>query len=242
MRMDRYEDDNVESSKKSRTNKNQELYTDVYLNNAYVDIKEINEVVNKEQEVVQEPKKKVETEPINYEYQEKNYDINEYIKEAIENNNDNLKRSLEQTTEIENIIKTINENQLNKEKDNNLLSDLLADSDTTTIVEPLGNIITNTKELDTSIIHKDEMSNELLEEIDDNSSNLELKHGIKESTTNLDEIDSKTDINDENNLESDDSLKDETKIDKKKLFIIIGIVLLIIIVIVFLIYKKIIKF
>ena len=39
MRMDRYENDLCENtSKQTRTTKNQELYTDVYLNNMYVDI------------------------------------------------------------------------------------------------------------------------------------------------------------------------------------------------------------
>ena len=47
MRMDRYDEENVDNLKKSRTDKNQELYTDVYLNNAYVDISEINEVDRK---------------------------------------------------------------------------------------------------------------------------------------------------------------------------------------------------
>jgi len=228
MRMDRYEEDNNDSSKKSRADKNQELYTDVYLNNAYVDISEINEVVNDNGEDYNNIKKKIETEPINYSYQEKNYDINELISIAIENNNDNLKRSLEQTTEIDNIIKTINENQLEKEKENNLLSDLLSDSDTTTIVKTLDTAITDTKELDTSVIHKDEMSNELLNEFEDTKDNtLSIEH---------------KNIQNETEEEIDESLSLETKKSKKVIFIIIGIVLVIAIVVGILIYKKIIKF
>ena len=228
MRMDRYEEDNNDSSKKSRADKNQELYTDVYLNNAYVDISEINEVVNDNGEDYNNIKKKIETEPINYSYQEKNYDINELISIAIENNNDNLKRSLEQTTEIDNIIKTINENQLEKEKENNLLSDLLSDSDTTTIVKTLDTVITDTKELDTSVIHKDEMSNELLNEFED----------TKDNTLSIEP----KNIQNETEEEIDESLSLETKKSKKVIFIIIGIVLVIAIVVGILIYKKIIKF
>ena len=44
MRMDRYDDEEVKE-RPTRTNKNQELYTDVYLNNAYVDISELKEVM-----------------------------------------------------------------------------------------------------------------------------------------------------------------------------------------------------
>ena len=44
MRMDRYDEDEVKE-RVTRTNKNQELYTDVYLNNAYVDISDLKEVL-----------------------------------------------------------------------------------------------------------------------------------------------------------------------------------------------------
>ena len=162
MRMDRY-DESIESSKKTRTNKNQELYTDVYLNNAYVDMNEINDVVT-DNEVKEE--KVIDFKDISYQYKEKNYDIKEIIENAIENNPDSLKRSIEHTTDIENIIKSINENHRENEKNDNLLSELLPDSDTTTIMEPLDTAITNTGLVDTSVIHKDEMSNEIKDEIE----------------------------------------------------------------------------
>ena len=225
MRMDRYEEDNMDASKRSRTDKNQELYTDVYLNNAYVDINEISDVVNDNEENV-DIKKKLDVKTNTYAYEEKNYDINELINQAIENNDDKLKRSIEQTTEIENIIKSINESQSEKKENENLLSDLLADSDTTTIVGPLEDAIVDTKEMDTSIIHKDEMSNEMLESI--------LEDDDKKEVIKNQEVKGE-------NEEIDDSLKDETKINKKKIFIIIGIAVVIIaIVIGILIYKKII--
>ena len=231
MRMDRYEEDNIDASKKSRTDKNQELYTDVYLNNAYVDISEINEVVNDSEKKDISIKKKNEINPINYTYEEKKYDIRELINSAIESNNDNLKRSLEQTNEIENIIKTINENQFEKEKNENLLSDLLEDTktETTTLFNSLNSAITDTKIVDTSILHKNEMSNEMLDEITNESpEEFELVKKNKNIEENKDE-------------EKDNSLANETKINKKKIFIIIGIVLFIIIVLGILIYTKIIK-
>ncbi|MBQ8892405.1 MAG: hypothetical protein IJ068_06060 [Bacilli bacterium] len=247
MRMDRYDEENVDNLKKSRTDKNQELYTDVYLNNAYVDISEINEVVNETNDVETEYKK-VTPEVAPYSYKEKNYDINELIEQAINENQDNLKRSIEQTTEIDSIIKTINENQLKRENSDNLLAALLPDSDTTTIIEPLGEAITSTKMYDTSILHKDEMSNDFLEEFEKEENSPVLEKEIEEEEEILEESaeeeDSKS-LNVESTkkvLEIDDSFANETKIDKKKLFIIIGIVLVIILVLVILIWKKVIKF
>ena len=232
MRMDRYEEENIDNSKKSRTDKNQELYTDVYLNNAYVDISEINEVVNEEKDVIDNNNSKKGVLVLPYEYKEKKYDINDLILEAIAKNDDNLKRSLEQTTEIDSIIKTINENRLKKEKDDNLLSSLLADSDTTTIMEPLGSIIEDTKNYDTSILHKNEMSNELLDELTNENQNMSSEK-IKEDNQN--------NISTTEKEEVDDSLKDEIKINKKVIFIVVGVILLIIVIIGILISKKIIK-
>ena len=46
MRMDRYnENDTTSEVLKTRTNKNQELYTDVYMNNVYVDINNLKNVM-----------------------------------------------------------------------------------------------------------------------------------------------------------------------------------------------------
>ena len=125
MRMDRYDGEEIDVSKKSRTDKNQELYTDVYLNNAYVDISEIEEAVDEENKetLVENVEIKPEIEVVPLVYNEKKYDINSLIEEAIENNNDNLKRSIEHTTEIDGIIKSINEAQ--KEKEQNSDKELL---------------------------------------------------------------------------------------------------------------------
>lgn len=224
MRMDRYEDDNLDALKKSRTDKNQELYTDVYLNNAYVNISEINEISKEDSEEEKIKKeldsKKIEIEP--YTYEEKNYDINSIITEAIKNNSDNLKRSLEETTEIESIIKSINENQIKKEKEENLLENLLPDSNTTSIIKPLDEAIVNTDNIDTSIIHKDEMSDDMLK-------TLEIENKVESSKEH-------------DYYDTDDSFKNETKSSKKIIFIIISIIILICIIIGLLIFKKIIKF
>ena len=212
--MDRYEEPN-ENLKKSRTNKNQELYTDVYLNNAFININEISEVVN-DNSIPKEKNIHIKNDYQEYSYEEKNYDIKEIIAEAINNNTDNLKRSLEQTTEIESIIKSINESQLQMKENNNLLEDLLPDNDTTTVVEPLSGII-NTSEFNTRDIQKDQMSNDLVNELSENK---------------IDKFDEQI---------VDESLKDETKINKKPIFIILGIIFFIAILLFILIKLKIIK-
>lgn len=223
MRMDRYDEEEVDGIKQTRTNKNQELYTDVYLNNAYVDISDLKEVIEEEEENKQEVKK-AKPEVIAYSYIEKNYDINKIIEEAIKNKEeDNIKRSLDTDSDIDNILESINENQKEKEKDDNLLGDLLPDSNNTTVVMPLEKPILDTSLIDTSVIHKDEMSNEILEELDDD----EELYTEKEEKDETDEI--------------DESFKNETKINKKLIFIIVGIVLVIAIILGILIWKKVIK-
>ena len=93
MRMDRYEEEEkTNDTKQTRTNKNQELYTDVYLNNVYVDINNLKEVMereNFEEDNKQETLKVVkETLPTSHPYQEKKYDIVSIIDEAIKNKKD----------------------------------------------------------------------------------------------------------------------------------------------------------
>ncbi len=127
MRMDRYEEEEkTNDTKQTRTNKNQELYTDVYLNNVYVDINNLKEVMereNFEEDNNQETLKVVkETLPTSHPYQEKNYDIVSIIDEAIKNKkDDNLKRNLDieniNSLEIDSIIESINESQKEEEKE-----------------------------------------------------------------------------------------------------------------------------
>src|SRR5699024_4599356 len=150
MRMDRYEEkEKTNDTKQTRTNKNQELYTDVYLNNVYVDINNLKEVMERENydENNNQETLKIVKEPlsVNNSYQEKNYDILSIIDEAIKNKkDDNLKRNLDieniNNLEIDSIIQSINENQKEEEKElkkDNLLADLMPNDDNTTVIAPL---------------------------------------------------------------------------------------------------------
>ena len=157
MRMDRYEEENSkQDSKQSRLNKNQELYTDVYLNNVYVDINSISEVVNSSDEKKEEVKVHKEPIEIDYTYEEKNYDINAILEKALENKqDDNLKRSIDIASneeKIENVIESINEKMQEEKKEaleDDLLSDLLPANENTEVIPPLEEPI-----LDTSVYHQ----------------------------------------------------------------------------------------
>lgn len=229
MRMDRYEEDEVKE-RQTRTTKNQELYTDVYLNNAYVDISDLKEVME-DTSTEREEQKVSKNEVTSYSYEDKNYDIVSIIDEAIKKKgNDKIKRSLENDEDVENIIESINEIQREKNMDDTLLSDLMPDRDTE-VIPPLEKPILDTSILDTSIIHQDEMSMDMLEEVElQKKEEVESKEKIE-----LDEPE-KTDD------EMDNSFKEETNSKKKILFIILGIILVIGIVVGILIWKKIIKF
>ena len=176
MRMDRYEEEEkTNDTKQTRTNKNQELYTDVYLNNVYVDINNLKEVMERENydENNNQETLKIVKEPlsVNNSYQEKNYDILSIIDEAIKNKkDDNLKRNLDieniNNLEIDSIIQSINENQKEEEKElkkDNLLADLMPNDDNTTVIAPLEEPI-----LDASLIadfenKKEEISHDMLD-------------------------------------------------------------------------------
>lgn len=258
MRMDRYDEEEVKE-RPTRTNKNQELYTDVYLNNAYVDLSDLKEVMDSETEEVNE-KKVSKPEVVAYNYEEKNYDIVSIINEAIEKNGNNkIKRSLEDDEDVENIIESINEIQREKAADDTLLSDLMPDRDTE-VIPPLEHPILDTSVLDTSIIHKDEMSNDLLHIDDDTKEQNKVKEEDYSEKNEIDKFDETeerdiTEIEDddndedddeyenESNDEVDDSFVNETKMSKMKIiFIILGILVLIGAVVGVLIWKKVIKF
>ena len=216
MRMDRYDDEEVKE-RPTRTNKNQELYTDVYLNNAYVDISELKEVMENEEES-QEEKKVSRPEIVAYNYEEKNYDIVSIINEAIEKNgNDKVKRSLEDDEDVENIIESINEVQREKAAEDTLLSDLMPDRDTE-VIPPLEHPILDTSILDTSIIHKDEMSNDLANIEDDTKEEkvvVEKKFDEEEydETNELDKLD-EDDATSITELDDDDETNELDKLDE----------------------------
>lgn len=189
MRMDRYEEElNNNDLKQTRTNKNQELYTDVYLNNIYVSVDNLKEVMEEnEEDYSQNIKLKKENKIVNYNYEDKNYDIVSIIDEAIKNKkDDNLKRSIdanifESNKEINSLIESIEENNNKKEEEQELLADLLPNDENTEVIslskpidpEDVGNI----KEEDNlNLDIKDEFNDKDLE-IDD--SFLEKKSFVK---------------------------------------------------------------
>ena len=118
MRMDRYNDDHtkeVEDTKNySRVDKNQRIYDDIYMNNSYVSIDDIikEESVEKQEE---DSLKEVMT------YEEKNYDVNDYLQKARERfKPDDEKRNLDEDflrveDEISKLISSIDEK--NEEED-----------------------------------------------------------------------------------------------------------------------------
>ena len=172
MRMDRYEEDNkFNESKQTRTNKNQELYADVYLNNVYVDINNLKDVVsNQEEEVLEDIKLVRDKKVINYSYEDKNYDIVSIIDEVIKNKkDDNVKRNLDTIThedEITSLIESIEENIASKESNEDLLTDLLPSNDNTSIIPPLEEPILDVNNISSTVI-KEEMieDKEMLDKI-----------------------------------------------------------------------------
>lgn len=147
-RMDKY-DENIETSDIiSRQAKNQDMYKDVYLNNTFVDYGELNEQLNKKETIIEE-------EIVTVTYEEKNYNVNDYLMKARENRvNDNVMRSLDNTDcevnkvkdkedEISKLIDSIEK----KEKESDFFSELLPDDDDNTVItdpvpsEKLDNVI-----------------------------------------------------------------------------------------------------
>ena len=135
-RMDKYteyEENDVkqdESPVLSRVNKNKIIYDDVYLNSKVVDI---NSVIDGEKS---ETIKEEEIPHSKEEYQEKSYDVNEYLSKAHENKKeDNLKREInssefkEQEDEIRRLIASIDE----KEEAEDFFVDLKGDNEDTMI-------------------------------------------------------------------------------------------------------------
>lgn len=165
-RMDRYEDNSNElESKFTRINKNKELYTDVYLNNVYVDLNNLENVMKKVDDNIQNNTKIVHENEVHvsYQYEEKIYDIKELVENAIKNKtDDNVKRSLESRVndlELDNLIDSLVKNQdKNDNLDVNVLTDLLPTNDNTELIPPLLEpILENSisKEENTNNLNKD---------------------------------------------------------------------------------------
>lgn len=262
MRMDRYNDnEEVNESLKTRTNKNQELYTDVYMNNVCVDINNLKHFMQEDNDLKENENLKLikENKLVDVKYEDKIYNINTLIEEAIASKkDDNLKRSIDTKVddlEINNLIESINENKKENEKEVNdgLLVDLMPSDNNTAVIPPLdmpiledsyqeNKINKDEKEEEKELDNQDEKSiNELdkdLNSVDDDKNSYILEED-KLNTVDGDKKELLEEIKDDE-IDEEEILFDE-KPNRKIVLIVLIILFLIALVIGFLIYKKIIK-
>ena len=261
MRMDRYDyNEEVNENLKTRTNKNQELYTDVYMNNVCVDINNLKHFMQEDNDLKENENLKLikENKLVDVKYEDKIYNINTLIEEALASKkDDNLKRSIDTKVddlEINNLIESINENKKENEKDVNdgLLVDLMPSDNNTVVIPPLETPILEDSYQENKI-NKDEKEEKELDTQDEKSIN-ELDKDL-----NSVDDDKNSHILEENKLakvdedkkellaeEKDDEVDEEELIfdekpNRKIVLIVLIILFLIALVIGFLIYKKIIK-
>lgn len=263
MRMDRYNDsEEVNESLKTRTNKNQELYTDVYMNNVCVDINNLKHFMQEDNDLKENENLKLikENKLVDVKYEDKIYNINTLIEEALASKkDDNLKRSIDTKVddmEINNLIESINENKKENEKDVNdgLLVDLMPSDNNTAVIPPLDMPILEDSYQENKI-NKGEKEEEKEEEKlvnDDEKQELDKNlnsvdddknsHILEENKLVEVDEDKKELLAEEKNDEIDEEeiLFDE-KPNRKIVLIVLIILFLIALVIGFLIYKKIIK-
>ena len=262
MRMDRYNDsEEVNESLKTRTNKNQELYTDVYMNNVCVDINNLKHFMQEDNDLKENENLKLikEDKLVDVKYEDKIYNINTLIEEALASRkDDNLKRSIDTKVddlEINNLIESINENKKENEKEVNdgLLVDLMPSDNNTAVIPPLdmpiledsyqeNKINKDEKEEEKELDNHDEKSiNELdkdLNSVDDDKNSYILEED-KLNTVDGDKKELLEEIKDDE-IDEEEILFDE-KPNRKIVLIVLIILFLIALVIGFLIYKKIIK-
>ena len=262
MRMDRYNDsEEVNENLKTRTNKNQELYTDVYMNNVCVDINNLKHFMQEDNDLKENENLKLikENKLVDVKYEDKIYNINTLIEEALASKkDDNLKRSIDTKVddlEINNLIESINENKKENEKDVNdgLLVDLMPSDNNTAVIPPLdmpiledsyqeNKINKDEKEEEKELDNHDEKSiNELdkdLNSVDDDKNS----YILEEDKLNTVDEDKKELLEEEKDDEIDEEeLIFDEKPNRKIVLIVLIILFLIALVIGFLIYKKIIK-
>ena len=151
MRMDKYNDEETkqeevleevseETREFSRTERNNRIYNESYLNSSVIDIRNgVSDIFGEEQPEV------IEEEIPQEIYIKKNYDVDDYIEKAHENKeNDNLMRSLvdtdydvnkvsEKKDEISKLIEKIEE----KEREEDIFSDLMPDDSDTIVTDPI---------------------------------------------------------------------------------------------------------
>ena len=263
MRMDRYNDnEEVSESLKTRTNKNQELYTDVYMNNVCVDINNLKHFMQEDNDLKENENLKLikENKLVDVKYEDKIYNINTLIEEALASKkDDNLKRSIDTKVddlEINNLIESINENKKENEKEVNdgLLVDLMPSDNNTAVIPPLdmpiledsyqeNKINKDEKEEEKELDNQDEKSiNELdkdLNSVDDDKNS----YILEEDKLNTVDGDKKELLEEEKDDEVDEEeLIFDEKPNRKIVLIVLIILFLIALVIGFLMYKKIIKF
>ena len=263
MRMDRYNDnEEVNESLKTRTNKNQELYTDVYMNNVCVDINNLKHFMQEDNDLKENENLKLikENKLVDVKYEDKIYNINTLIEEALASKkDDNLKRSIDTKVddlEINNLIESINENKKENEKEVNdgLLVDLMPSDNNTAVIPPLdmpiledsyqeNKINKDEKEEEKELDNHDEKSiNELdkdLNSVDDDKNSYILEED-KLNTVDGDKKELLEEIKDDE-IDEEELIFDE-KPNRKIVLIVLIILFLIALVIGFLMYKKIIKF
>ena len=262
MRMDRYNDsEEVNENLKTRTNKNQELYTDVYMNNVCVDINNLKHFMQEDNDLKENENLKLikENKLVDVKYEDKIYNINTLIEEAIASKkDDNLKRSIDTKVddmEINNLIESINENKKENEKEVNdgLLVDLMPSDNNTAVIPPIdmpiledsyqeNKINKDEKEEEKELDNQDEKSiNELdkdLNSVDDDKNS----YILEEDKLNTVDGDKKELLEEEKDDEVDEEeLIFDEKPNRKIVLIVLIILFLMALVIGFLIYKKIIK-
>lgn len=233
MRMDRYKE--VDETKKisdeenkvlSREAKNQDMYKDVYMNNTVVDINSIfNQEQNDEVEVTDEIKENEVS------YQEKSYNVNEYLEKAREmHKSDDAKRNLEDQDFIqgENEIKKLIADIEEREQEEDFFSDLRGDDENTLVGAKM-----KTAEFDTDIF------NTLVED-DDQKSNysLELERVLGEQTVYKLQADEEQKLDHTFEKIIDSDRKINHKINKlPKIIFFITLALLIVVIIIILLIK-----
>ena len=260
MRMDRYNDnEEVNESLKTRTNKNQELYTDVYMNNVCVDINNLKHFMQEDNDLKENENLKLikENKLVDVKYEDKIYNINTLIEEALASKkDDNLKRSIDTKVddlEINNLIESINENKKENEKEVNdgLLVDLMPSDNNTAVIPPLdmpiledsyqeNKINKDEKEEEKELVNDDEKQelDKNLNSVDDDKNS----HILEENKLVEVDEDKKELLAEEKNDEIDEEeLIFDEKPNRKIVLIVLIILFLIALVIGFLIYKKIIK-
>ena len=266
--MDRYSDEVLSVETKTRINKNQELYTDVYMNNVCVDIDNLKNVMKEDDYQPTEKLKLVkENKLTDVTYTDKEYNINILIEEAIKNQKqDNIKRSIDtklDDMEIDSLIESINENKESREnQSDDLLADLMPGSDNTLVIPPLAspileggyddkvsdNTLSVDKEVDKQKETLEEINSQDEEKDKDKEINDETINDNQDSTDdekqeNEEEFTDKVDISDKKDLEEDEELEENIlgESGHGKIVLIVFLVLIVIFAVIgILLYKHII--